>query len=226
MARNWPLAVVFDLDGTLVDSAPDIAVAINAAFAPLGAPAFPVATVRGFVGGGAVVAVERAAKAAGLALDGEAKAAALGRFYAALEEASRHGQGLYPGARGLLDGLRARRVRLALATNKAEPITHVALAALGIAGYFESVVGLVDGGPRKPDPAMLLKALAPLGVSPADAVMIGDSHADVEAAKAAGMRVIAMSYGYSWTPVVELGADLVLDRLADVPAALGQLAAG
>lgn len=223
MATPWPAAVVLDLDGTLVDSAPDIMAAVNAAFAPLSPEPFDLATVRGLIGGGATVAVRRAAALRGVTLAPGDEAAALARFYPALEEASRAGRGLYPGAHEMLQALQARGIRLAIATNKVESATLVALQALGIARYFASIVGSRSGGPQKPDPAMLRLALDPLAVAPRDAVMVGDSHADVEAAKAAGMRVVAVSYGYSRTPVTELGADAVVDRLVDVPAAIARL---
>ncbi len=222
-AVRWPRAVIFDLDGTLVDSAPDIAEAVNAGFGPLGVKPFPVSDVKGMIGGGASVAIARAAKLAGVTLDVQTEAGVLERFMEAYARASADGRGLYPGVHDVLSALTAHGLKLALCTNKAEHITHITLEALGIAGHFRSVVAATDGLPKKPHPAMLLRAIEPFGVLPTDAVMVGDSHADVEGARAAGCKIVAVSYGYSSTPVTKLGADAVIDRLADLPATLARL---
>ena len=223
MAANWPRAIVFDLDGTLVDSAPDIRLALNAAFAPLGVPPFEVEVVKGFIGGGARAAIGRAAAVAGLTLGEAETEAALERFYPVYAEASAAGRGLFPGAIELLEHLRAQGVPLGLCTNKAQPITDIALAALGIAQYFTAVVGARDDLPKKPDPAMLLAAIAPLGADPRDVLVVGDSGADIGAAKAAGCRSIAVRHGYSRLPVDQLGADMVISTLSELPAAMAAL---
>ena len=137
----WPRAVVFDLDGTLVDSAPEIARALNAAFAPLGTKPFPVAAVHGFIGAGAPVAIKRAAAAAGVALAPAEIEPIMVRFFAAYREVSAEGRGLYPGAHELLAGLRAQGCRLGLCTNKAEDVNVIAVRALGIEGYFGAIAG-------------------------------------------------------------------------------------
>lgn len=222
-AQRWPRAIVFDLDGTLVDSAPEIRAAINAAFEPMGVPAFSLDAVRTMIGGGAVVALQRAAARAGIELDKTRQQAALERFLVVLAEASEHGEGLYDGAAELLQRLTDEGVKLAICTNKAEPVTHIALRALGIAPFFEAIVGATDALPKKPDPGMLRAALNRLGVAPADAVVVGDTHADMDAARAAGCRSIAVSFGYSQKPVADLGADAIVDRLADIPAAIAGL---
>ncbi len=223
MQSSWPRAIIFDLDGTLVDSAPDIAEAVNAGFGPLGIPPFPIDAVKGMIGGGAQVAISRAAKLANVTLDPLTEADVLARFMEAYARASAEGRGLYPSVHDVLSGLRKQGVGLALCTNKAEHITHITLEALGIAGYFTAVVAARNDLPKKPHPAMLLKALEPFGVEGHDAIMVGDSHADVEGGRAAGCRVIAVSYGYSSTPAVDLGADCVIDDLTELAAALFRL---
>lgn len=223
IAAGWPRAIVFDLDGTLVDSAPDIRLAINAAFGPLGAPPFELDQVKSMVGGGARASVVRAAGMAGLTLTDIEVDATLARFYPVYAEASAKGRGLYPGAVDLLSGLVERGIPLGLCTNKAQPITIIALEALGIRHFFSSVVGARDDLPKKPDPTMLRAAFAPLGASAADVLMIGDTGADIGAARAAGCRSIAISHGYSRVPVEDLGADAIVRRLAEVPDAIAAL---
>ena len=224
LPAGWPRAIVFDLDGTLVDSAPDIQLAINAAFAPLGVAAFDLDRVKGLIGGGAPAAVARAAAMAGVTLSPDEEKAALGRFYPVYAEASAEGRGLYPGARELLDHLAGLGMPLGLCTNKAQPITEIALRALGIDGYFRAVIGARDDLPKKPHPAPLLAAIAPLSVEPAELLMVGDTAADIGAARAAGCRSIAIGHGYSRVPVSDLGADGVIHRLSELPEAIDGLA--
>ncbi len=105
---------------------------------------------------------------------------------------------------------------LGLCTNKAAPITAIALRALGIAPFFAAVVGARDDLPRKPAPDMLMAVLGALGARPAEALVVGDSRSDVGAARAAGCPVIAVSYGYAHGPVADLRADRVIDRMDDL----------
>ena len=222
-ALGWPAAVVFDLDGTLVDSAPDIASALNAAMQPYALSPFTVGDVHGMIGAGSFVLVQRAIAAKGVVLDASEQARLFSRFMGFYQEISAEGAGLYFGAVDLLRDLRAAGTRLALCTNKPADVTDIAIDALGIAAYFDCVVGGRDDLPKKPAPDMLLAALAGIGVAPAGAVMIGDSAADVGAARAAGVRVLVARSGYSKTPADQLGADAVYDRLADVPRLMAAL---
>ncbi|MFM9941606.1 MAG: HAD-IA family hydrolase [Hyphomicrobiaceae bacterium] len=226
MATGWPRAIIFDLDGTLVDSAPDIARALNAGFGPLGVPMYDAASAKALIGGGARAAIDRAVANAGIDPGSFDQAEAYKRFMQAYAEASAEGKGLYDGAHETLGHLKARGVPLALCTNKSHEIALIALRALGIDGYFGSILGVRDGHPKKPDPRMLEAAIAPFAVGVTDVVMIGDSHADIGAAKAAGCLSIAMSYGYAKGPVADLGADLIVDRLVDLPLAIERLWAG
>lgn len=219
----FPKAVVFDLDGTLVDSAQDIARAINAGFEVMGTPPFTAHDVHRLVGEGAIVAINRAASEAGVSLTEEKRALVLERFFAKYREVSAEGNGLYPGARELLTTLRARGVKTALCTNKAEPVAHIAVKALGIADLLDVVVGARDDRPRKPFPDMVRACIDPVGVSVQEAVMIGDSKADLGAARAAGVPIVLTRFGYSTVPLEELKPDAIVDHLDDVIAILPQV---
>lgn len=211
-----PRAIVFDLDGTLVDSAPEIRSALNAAVAPIGLEPFPLSEVQQFVGGGAAVALRRALAARGRDLDDQAFKSVLAAFYEVYAEVSKEGNGLYPGVIETLTALRAHGIPLGVCTNKAAHITAIALEALRIRAFFAAIVGARDDTPRKPAPDMLLKALADLGATPADGLVVGDSKSDVGSARAAGCPVIAVSYGYPHGPVAALGADAVIDGMPDL----------
>ena len=224
MTERWPEAVVFDLDGTLIDSAGDIADALNAGLRQMQLAPFSEAEVRLMVGGGARVLVERALTARELAGD----TALAQRLYAAFIEVDRTASvartTVYEFGRELLIDLRRLGVKLAICTNKPAGITEDVLAKLRLRMSFEAVIGGTEALPKKPHPAMLLAALTSLGVDPKRAVMIGDSGADVGAARAGNVPVIIVSHGYSRAPAHELGADLVVNSLADVPDALRNLA--
>jgi phosphoglycolate phosphatase len=216
-----PKAIVFDLDGTLVDSAPEIATALNTAMAGIGQPPFPLTEVQSFIGGGATVAVKRALAARGASVADDAFDRMMASFYKVYADVSEAGNGLYPGVKETLSELRRRGVPLGVCTNKAEPIAAIALRALGIAPFFTAVIGARDDLPRKPAPDMLLAALAKLGARPTEALVVGDSRSDVGAARAAGCPVIAVSYGYAHGPVGDLLADRVIDRMPDLLLHLG-----
>ncbi len=225
---QWPKAIIFDLDGTLVNSAPDVRLAINEAFEPLGVGPFTLDQVRSFIGGGAAKALSRALTLLareGSALDtaGVDQDALMRRFLDAYMVHSKAGRGLYPGAEELLATLQKNGMKMAICTNKAAPITTAATQALGIVQYFDgNILGAREDLAKKPDPAILREALAQLGVTASDAVMIGDSSADVGAAKAAGLPIVLMSYGYTPDPAA-LGPDVVIDTLDEVIGAVSAL---
>lgn len=216
-----PDAVVFDLDGTLVDSVPDIAAALNAALAQVGHPSLSRGDIAGMMGHGSEALVARALVAvAGQAAGAEDVADVLSRYLVAYDAAPCVLSRLYPGAEGVLDELAGRKVKLALCTNKPEAITRSVLQQLGIARRFASVVGGRTDMPLKPAPDMLLLALSMLDVNPARAVMVGDSGADAAAAHAAGTHLVLLRHGYGRDNLDSLGAHAVLDGFADLPQAL------
>jgi phosphoglycolate phosphatase len=223
-AAAWPRAVIFDLDGTLVDTVEDLAAALNQTLAELRFPPHPLVAVRAMVGGGLGKLLERALTAHAADLDAAQRDAAAARLlvlYAAKPaELSR----LYPGAVKTLAALRASGVPCGLCTNKPDAITRDLLQRLGLAEAFGYIQGAAAGLPKKPDPAGIHRVLANLDAQPAAAIMVGDSVTDVQAARAAGLAAsIVVSYGYSVTPVTDIGADAVINHLHELVPALALL---
>lgn len=216
-------AVVFDLDGTLVDSAPDLRVAVNRMLAEHGRRALGLDEVIGMIGDGATKLVERALAASG----GPAGdlAAHTRRFLDFYEGNAADATRPYDGVPETLAALHGAGMALGVCTNKPETATLEVLRDLDLAHWFAAVIGgdSLDGV-RKPDPRALLAAVARLGTSPEHAVMVGDNANDVGAARAAGIPVIVRAGGYTRTPAADLGADAVIDAFAALPAALAALA--
>lgn len=212
--------VVFDLDGTLADTAPDLAAALNHALERLGRPAVGPASVRSLVGHGAKALLRK-----GLAASGDADEALVERgFPAFIDHYAANicvGTRSYPGLEPVLDELKARGVRTAVCTNKPERLTHLLLDALGWSGRFDAVVAGDTLPVRKPDPAPLHEAVARTGGG--RAVLIGDSITDADTARAAGLPFVAVSFGFSDRPAAELGANAVIDDYAELVALLERL---
>ena len=211
-------ALLFDLDGTLVDSAPDMAAAVNRVLAEEGLPVASLERVRHWVGNGGRELVRRALAAGGDAAPGEDRVeAALQRFLHVYGERLCVDSALYPGCRSGLEQLRGDGYALACVTNKPEGLARRLLAALDLDGLLPVVVGGDTVDRRKPDPAPLHHAMAELGVVPAETLMIGDSRADVEGGRNAGCRVVCVPYGYSQGTAVEaLGPDLVVGSIEEL----------
>jgi phosphoglycolate phosphatase len=212
---DWPKAVVFDLDGTLVDSAPDIAHALNRAAERRRIEPFPLDQVKEMIGGGVPQLVGRALRTRGLPGDGLMPL--VEEFIALYRENLTTNTTIYEGGRELLAQLHGEGRRLGICTNKNHELTVEILQQLDLLKYFGSVLGEREGRPRKPDPAPLLEVVAELGASPQDALMAGDSEADVACARAAKMPVLVVDFGYSRIAPEALGADAVISRLSDLP---------
>lgn len=184
--------VVFDLDGTLIDSRADLAAAANRMLAHYGRPPLPADAITSMVGEGSRLLVERACAAAGL---DTAPSDALERFLAAYAGALVVHTTFYDGVGTTLARLR-RHCRLALLTNKPGTHTRATLALLGISDVFDPVVGGGDGWPHKPAPDALVAIVARAGATPARTLMVGDSWVDVATARAAGCRAALARYGF------------------------------
>jgi phosphoglycolate phosphatase len=216
-----PKAIIFDLDGTLVDTVEDIAMALNKTLGDLQLPPHTTATVRTMVGGGLGKLLDRATEAHGVPLDRAERSVMLKRLLLHYAAAPANLSKLYPGARETLIALSEAGIPCGICTNKPQDISLDLLQALGLAEHFAHIQGAVDGMPKKPDPAMLHRVTEVLNVEPSEAVMVGDSLVDVKAARAANLAgVIAVSHGYSVTPVTELGADAVIKTFDQLPAAI------
>ena len=210
-------ALVFDLDGTLVDSLPDLRAALNEMLRGLARRELSADVVRRKIGDGTYALVERALRATGEVVDLEN---AHQRFLDFYQSAPTRLSRLYPGVATTLRSLVRSGARLAICTNKQQAATLAVLAGLNIAEYFKVIVGGDVVPFRKPDPRHLLTALKRLNASPNESVMIGDNENDHAAARAAGVAVILMRYGYLRVLPETLAPDAWLDRFADIPPAL------
>ncbi|MEQ8492996.1 MAG: phosphoglycolate phosphatase, partial [Gammaproteobacteria bacterium] len=212
-----PRLALFDLDGTLVDSAPDLAAAIDGALRAHGRPAVGVARVRELVGPGAQRLVHRALTGA---RDGVAPAELFEPVYASFLE--RYTQGLcvetrvFPGVETALRELAAAGWTLAVVTNKPARFTAPLLEATGLARHFAATVSGDTLAHKKPDPAPLLHAAAACGIAITASVMVGDSASDITAARRAGMPAVCVDYGYAGGDDLE-SADAIVSDLRELP---------
>jgi phosphoglycolate phosphatase len=208
-------AAVFDLDGTLVDTAPDLWHATNHVMTTLGRRAITLGEVRAFVGHGARTLIARGLAATGEALPPAEIEPLYERFVdyyrdnIALESAP------FPGCLALLDKLTADGIKLGVCTNKLEGLSVRLLDELGMSRYFGAVIGPDTIGVAKPDAAPYRETLSRLGINGGASVMIGDSETDVLTARAAGVPVIAVTFGYTAKPVAESKPDHLVERFEE-----------
>jgi phosphoglycolate phosphatase len=215
--------VVFDLDGTLVDTAPDLINALNYVLDREGLPPVPLHSARNMIGAGARRLIER-----GLELEG--RSAGLDditrlthdfiEYYAAhIADASRPFEGL----EGALDDLTARGYRFAVCTNKLEWLSKLLLDQLGFSDRFSAICGADTFGVSKPDPAILQQTIARAGGTVSGAIMVGDAGPDIGVARRAGIPVIGVEFGYTEVPIADLKPDRVIGQMSDLPAAVESL---
>ena len=209
--------LVFDLDGTLVDSAPDIAAAVNALFAELGLPAMELALIRRMIGDGAPVLLERALLHVGAT---QTAAELMPRYSVHYSENAVGLTKLYPNVGETLTALHAAGCRLGICTNKPIGPTRAVLAAFGLDSMIEHVIGGDSLPQRKPQPEPLWNVIRALGGTPERAVMIGDSAVDIACAEAAGVPAVIIPSGYGMVPPQ---AKITAATFADLPRVIAEL---
>lgn len=220
---GWPEAILFDLDGTLIDSAGDITAATNEMLALDGLGPLTVEAVRGMIGKGVTNLVQRAYEACGLALEGKALDAAVARMMPCYARHLTNLTIVLPGALEMVGAYAKARVKMGVVSNKPHEFTTVIVDHYGFGAHADVVLGAQDGLAKKPAPDMLLKALDMLGARPARSLMVGDSVSDVEAARAAGMAVVIVEGGYSKVSAAALKPDAVARDFFALPAAIEKL---
>jgi phosphoglycolate phosphatase len=220
--------IVFDLDGTLVDTAPDLIGTLNVLLAREGVAPLALPQARAMIGQGARALIARGFEAGGLGASLDAARLArlfddfIAHYRGRIAEESRP----FDGVAEALDALAAADARLAVCTNKRTDLSIALLEALGMAGRFAAIVGADRASAPKPAAAHLLETLALAGGRADRAVMVGDSASDAGAARAAGAALVLVSFGYTDTPAVELGADALIDHFDELPGACGRLLVG
>jgi phosphoglycolate phosphatase len=218
-----PRIVVFDLDGTLVDTAPDLINALNFVLDREGMPPLPLASARNLIGAGARKLIERGLETGG----GTVTAGELDRmmrgfidYYAEhIADESRPFEGL----EAALDDLEGRGCRFAVCTNKLEWLSKLLLERLGLTRRFAAICGADTFGVAKPDPAILHQTIARAGGQSSASVMVGDSGTDIGAARRAGISVVGVSFGYTDVPLADLKPDRLIGHMRDLPEAVESL---
>jgi phosphoglycolate phosphatase len=215
--------VVFDLDGTLIDTAPDLVKTLNIVFVREGLPPMPYSAARNLIGGGARAMIMRGAEAEGRVIAPAEIDRMVNDFIDYYSEHIADHSQPFPGLADALDTLDAAGCRLAVCTNKLERLSVLLLEQLGLAQRFAFICGQDTFGMQKPDPEVLRRTVASAGGVLSNAVMIGDSINDILVARAAGVPIIAVDFGYTGQPVSELGPDRIISGFSQLPAAMAAL---
>jgi phosphoglycolate phosphatase len=218
-------AIVFDLDGTLVDTAPDLVGALNQVLHEQKLPALSLRVARVMVGRGARALIEQGFAAAGEPLDEAHTPALLQRFIDIYRGRIADESRPFDGVLQALDALDAAGATLAVCTNKPTDLSLALLDALGMTGRFAAVIGPDAAPAPKPDPRHLQTAIAAIGGRDDYALMVGDSASDIGAARAARVRSVVVSFGYTEIPAADLGADHLIDHFAELPPLAARLLA-
>lgn len=218
---GWTIA--FDLDGTLVETAPDLVGTLNRLLAQHDLPPVPLESARNLIGHGAVALLKRGFEAAGARWDEAASPALLEAFLADyLDHIADHSTA-YPGSMEALDRLSDRGAILCVATNKPTDLAVALFDAIGLSDRFAAVCGPQSVSAKKPDAAHIRETVLLAGGHAGRAIMVGDSITDLDAARATGVPCILTTFGYTDTPASELGADAVIAHFDDLPAVIGRL---
>jgi phosphoglycolate phosphatase len=215
--------LVFDLDGTLIDTAPDLVNTLNVVLAREGLPALPYDNARKLIGGGVRMMIARGVAAEGLVFSPEELDRVFADFLAHYAEHLADRSRPFPGLTDALDVLAADGWRFAVCTNKLESLSGELLNRFGLAERFVAICGQDTFGMQKPDPEMLRRTITAAEGILQDAIMIGDSATDIRTAQAAGIPIVAVDFGYSERPVAELCPDRIISRFDQLPAAIAEL---
>lgn len=215
--------VVFDLDGTLADTAGDLMGALNAVLALDHIAPLPVDQARVLLGAGGRALIERGYAAAGRSIDKPRLEELFGVFIAHYEAHIADHSALFPGALAAMDTLEAKGFGLAVCTNKLEHASRKLLGAFGIAQRFRAICGQDSFPYCKPDPRALMMTIERAGGDAARSVMVGDSITDIATAKAADIKVVAVDFGYTDVPIAQLGPDRVISHFDQLDAAVEEL---
>jgi phosphoglycolate phosphatase len=214
------LTIVFDLDGTLVDTAPDLIDTLNFTLTGHGLPAVPYDEARPMIGGGARTLIERALAAERR----DCTPAEVDRLYSSF--VAHYGEHIadrshvFPHVEAALDSLANAGHRLAVCTNKLERLSKKLLQTLGLADRFAAICGQDTFGVQKPDPGVFRATVIRVGGNPERAIMVGDSITDIRTARAANVPVVAVDFGYTDVPVADLRPDRVISSFAELPTAI------
>lgn len=220
--KGW--TIVFDLDGTLVDTAPDLAAATNYVLGSLGLERVNELEIRPFVGHGALAMIDAAIKSHGRTLS-ERELHDLFEVFIAYYTAHIAERSVpYPHVVKTLEDLRNAGATLAVCTNKIETQAKAVLSALMLDDYFSALTGRDSLGAYKPDPKHLTGTIARAGGRPEAAIMVGDSETDIRTANAAKIPIVAVSFGYSVDPIASYGPDAIIDDYRNLPAIIGKFA--
>jgi phosphoglycolate phosphatase len=211
-------AVVFDLDGTLADTVADISESLDTALATMGLPGVEPEAIRLMIGHGPAVLAQRALQHHDISTEQHLVTHLTNAFMGHDSASGNRLSSLFPGVRDCLEELASMNVAIGVCSNKPHGASRGLLVDLGIAKYIDALQGAWAGMPKKPDPTMLLEVLRSLGAPAEDALYVGDSDTDVRTARAAGLPVVLVSYGYSDKPAEQLGADQVVSSLRELPA--------
>jgi len=222
---SHPPVLAIDLDGTLIDTAPDLMSTLNTILARESLTPLAIEKAPEMIGQGAKVMLERGFAANGVTLEGERLETLftdfLDHYSAHIADESRP----FPGVIEALDRFRADGWHLAVCTNKLEKLTRLLLEELGLTARFAAICGPDTFNLRKPDPNHLIKTIEAAGGTAGNAIMVGDSASDINAAKAASVPVVAVDFGYTDTPVSQLAPDVIISHFDDLWDAVAKLRA-
>jgi phosphoglycolate phosphatase len=220
-----PRTVVFDLDGTLVDTAPDLINALNFVLEREGLPPVPLASARNMIGAGARKLIERGLEVEGrsASLDDLTRLTAdfIDHYAAHIADASKP----FEGVEAALDELERAGYLFAVCTNKLEWLSKLLLDELGLSSRFQAICGADTFGVSKPDPAILKQTIARAGGYLSSAIMVGDAGPDIGVARRAGIPVLGVEFGYTDVPIADLKPDRVINHMRELPAAVQALTA-